>query len=346
MNNRISQRDLAQLAGVSPMTISLALRGHPSISAATRARIVKLAERHNYRPDPALAALNAYRIENTPARFQGTLGWLTCFPTPNADPGCGYLFGAKQRAESLGYRLEEFWMAEPGLTARRATQILLARGVRGLIVAPLPSAHGEIPLDWKHFSSVALGYSLIRPQLHVVMNHQYRNMKHTVHQLSQLGYRRIGLAMPKANDERVDHNYLSGFLIAQRESPSDSTHLCPCFLESFNRTAFLKWFHKKRPDVMIVTNIWAYSVIEWLEEEGIKVPADVGVAVASTIFGDKKISGIDENKPLIGEMAVNTVVGMIHRNEQDIPTQPWSILAEGFWSAGQSVCQQKIRNPA
>ena len=34
MTNRISQRDLAKLAGVSPMTVSLALRDHPSPPSA------------------------------------------------------------------------------------------------------------------------------------------------------------------------------------------------------------------------------------------------------------------------------------------------------------------------
>jgi LacI family transcriptional regulator len=63
----ITQRDLAKMAGVSHTTVSLALRQHPSISDETRARILKLAHKLSYRPDPMLAALNAYRVKRAPA---------------------------------------------------------------------------------------------------------------------------------------------------------------------------------------------------------------------------------------------------------------------------------------
>jgi len=341
MNRRVTQRDLARLAGVSHTSVSLALRGHESISEATRNRILRLAERHHYRPDPALAALNAYRIGRSAPRFHGTLGWLTCFPTPEGWRGMiqaeGYFKGAVEKAERLGYGLEEVWAAEPGLTARRLTQILLARGIQGLIVAPLPQAHGEIPLEWTHFSAAVLGYSLARPHLHVVMNHQFRNMKQLVQHLGSIGYRRIGFAMPAMNDERVDHNYLSGYWIAQQTQPKGAARLKPLLEDRFDHATFTRWFRRQKPDCVIVAARSAHTVIEWLKADGYRVPDDVGVAVASTPFGDKHISGIDENVRMVGAMAVDTVVGMIHRNEAGIPANPWRILAEGTWFQGRTV---------
>ena len=44
-------RQLAELAGVSRTTISLALRNHPSISLKTRERIQQLADEHGYTSD-------------------------------------------------------------------------------------------------------------------------------------------------------------------------------------------------------------------------------------------------------------------------------------------------------
>lgn len=341
MNSRLTQRDLARLARVSHTTVSLALRGHPSIPAETRQHILNLAERHHYRPDPALAALNAYRIHRATPSFHGLLAWLTCFPSPTGWRGMiqaeGYFLGAREKAERLGYRLEEIWAAEPGLTSKRLTQILLARGVQGLIVAPLPQAHGEIPLEWKHFSAAVLGYSLERPHLHVVMNHQFRNMKQLVHQLGSIGYRRIGFAMPSVKDERVDHNYLSGYWIAQQSLPAGSAQLRPLLAETFDQVSFIRWFRRQRPDAVVVSASDAYAVIDWLKQEGLRVPADMAVAVASVPFGDKVISGIDENVRMVGAMAVDTVVGMIHRNEFGVPANPWRILAEGTWFQGKTV---------
>jgi len=341
MSRRISQRDLARIAGVSPMTVSLALRGHHSIPAETRERIVALAAEHGYRPDPALAALNAYRVENASHSFQGVLAWLSFFPSRQIDPNCnGYFQGAQARAERLGYRLEPFWIQEPGLTAERASSILRSRGVRGLIVGPLPTAQGEIELEWQHFSAVALGYSLTRPRLHVVMNHQYRNMKQTVHHLYDLGYRRIGLAMPTDNDIRVDHNYLGAFHIAQLELLAPEQRCAPLLLPDFNRGSFFEWFRRERPDAVVVAAHCSASVREWMREEGLAVPDDVGLAVPNILFNDPIVSGIDEDHFMIGGISVDTVVGMIHRNETGIPEKPLSILSEGIWFPGRTATRR------
>src|SRR4051812_2745536 len=47
-------RTLAAEAGVCPMTVSLALRNHRSISAPVRARLQRLAEVRGYLPDPTI----------------------------------------------------------------------------------------------------------------------------------------------------------------------------------------------------------------------------------------------------------------------------------------------------
>ncbi|MBI5693171.1 MAG: LacI family DNA-binding transcriptional regulator [Verrucomicrobia bacterium] len=347
---RVTQRDLARLARVSHTTVSLALRDHPSIPAATRDRIHALARRHHYRPDPMLSALNAYRVNRRPSRFQGTLAWLTSFETRAAWRGMiqaeGYFLGAREQAERLGYQLDEFWIGDPTLSARRATEVLRSRGVRGLIVAPLPVAHGRLALAWEYFSAVALGYSLADPQLHVVMNHQFRNMRHLVHHLHRLGYRRIGFAMPATTDERVDHNYLGGFWVAQQELPTDRARLERLLAPAFSADVFLTWNRRVRPDAVVTSASRAHDVIAWLEADGRRVPRDVGVAVASIPFGDRTVSGMDENVRAVGAMAVDTVVGMIHRNETGVPATPWRILAEGTWFQGRTVIPRRRKPDA
>lgn len=346
MKPQISQRQLAKLAGVSPMTVSLALRGHASISEETRARIRALADEHGYRPDPALAALNAYRVRNSRASYHGTIGWLTGFPTHGGWRSLiqaeGYFEGAQKRAEELGYGLEEFWARDPALTPKRMTQILLSRGVRGLIVAPLPAGVAELSLGWENFCAVSLGYQLKNPSLHVVMNNQFRNMKTVVQRLYKQGYRRIGMAMPSAKDKRVDHNYLAGYFVAMHDFPCDAAHMVPLLSDNFDRACFQEWMRQERPDAIVVAASTAYEVMEWLRDLNLRVPEDIGVAVASIPYGDKTISGIDENVPSIGAHAVDAVVGMIHRNEMGVPQRRFSMLLEGDWTEGKtSRCTEK-----
>lgn len=342
MKLRISQRDLAKIAGVSPMTVSLALRHHPSIPPKTRDRIRELAAKNHYRPDAALAALNAYRIAQSPACFHGTLGWLTSFPDKDGWKKMiqvdGYYEGICQRAEELGYRISEFWIHEPGLNAKRLSQILINRNVQGLIAAPLPNPLGEVDLEWENFCAVALGYSLHRPKLHVVMNNQFRNMKQVTQRLYDCGYRRIGLAMP--SDERIDHNYLGGFFAAQWDFPPEVKRIAPLVTRTFVRETFLSWLKQAKPDVVIVSATKAYKVIDWLKEIHLRVPEDIGLAVASVPYTDNVISGIDEKPCAVGGRAVDYVVAMIHHNERGIPAQACSVLLEGIWKEGKTTRPQ------
>jgi LacI family transcriptional regulator len=66
---RVTVYDIAEKLGVSHVTVSLALRNHPSISEKRRVQVRKLADEMGYAPDPHLAALAAYRRTNAPARI-------------------------------------------------------------------------------------------------------------------------------------------------------------------------------------------------------------------------------------------------------------------------------------
>ena len=55
-----SYGDIARLAGVSQMTVSLALRDHPTLPPATRRRIKEIAEEIGYRPDPNIGRMLSY----------------------------------------------------------------------------------------------------------------------------------------------------------------------------------------------------------------------------------------------------------------------------------------------
>ncbi|EHL99664.1 transcriptional regulator, LacI family [Acetobacteraceae bacterium AT-5844] len=68
-------RDVAAAAGVTPMTVSNVLNGRPGASAETRARVLKEAERLNYRPD---ASARRLRLERT-----GSIGVLVLDSAPD-----------------------------------------------------------------------------------------------------------------------------------------------------------------------------------------------------------------------------------------------------------------------
>ena len=222
---RITIRDLAKRLGLSHAAVSMALRDHPNIAAKTRQRVKAEADLCGYRPEPMLSALAAYRQMKKPSVYHGTLAWLFDHPSRQqlfATPLFNLYFeGACWRAASLGFQIEEFCLGEPGMTPARMSNILLSRGIQGVLVAPLSQPNSRLKMHWERFSSVTFGFSLLEPQLHLVSSTQYRIGMAVTHKLQELGYERVGFFGSKNFDERTDQNFTAGFHIASMNVPID-----------------------------------------------------------------------------------------------------------------------------
>ncbi|MFA6286020.1 MAG: LacI family DNA-binding transcriptional regulator [Opitutaceae bacterium] len=342
---RATQREVARKAGVAQATVSMALQNHPDLSRATCERIQRIAAEIGYAPDPFLSGLSAYRKQIRPAKYQATIAWLT-----NDEPGsnwtwtmsptfCSYFEGAKQRAAELGYQIEEHRMRTADMTPTRLEQVLKARGVAGLLMAPQP--HPGIKLDGFHFetfSAVTIGYTLVSPQLHLITLHAFRSIELLMRRLLAMGYRRPGLALGTESDERADNNWSSGFWSEQRRL--QARNRLPMYAEqtrSLEREPFLKWFRKHKPDVVLTMGA---EVCQWLVEEGLRVPEDVGVALLTVPDEGKYYSGLWENPHIIGARAIEFLIDLTHRNERGVPKVPLCLLVMGTWVDGKTVRRQ------
>src|SRR5687768_16285134 len=78
---RVTLADVAVRANVHVTTVSLALRNHPRLPAATRERIQALAKKMGFAPDPCVRALVAYRGRMMPRRNPPTLAYVTNWKT-------------------------------------------------------------------------------------------------------------------------------------------------------------------------------------------------------------------------------------------------------------------------
>lgn len=330
-------RDIARAAGVHFTTVSLALSNSPRLPRETCVKLQRVAKDMGYVPDPMLSSLAVYRNSLKPVDYHATLAWVTSFSGRDKwreVPVFHEQFqGATARAEELGFRLEQFWLTEPGMTAARATQILRTRGISGLIIAPLPRAGGTLSLDWTQFSSVAIGYSLVSPSLHLACAHQYRCIRLALHELALRGYKRIGLVVLRSSDDRVDRNWLAGYLIEQFEMPQ-RTRLKPLILTEWDDAAFGTWLRRQRPDALISK---LPETLHALRRRGFAVPGDIGVAYLSHTHPGDEHSGVDENSVRVGAAAVDFVVGMLHRNERGVPEFAHRLLIDGKWIEGATV---------
>jgi LacI family transcriptional regulator len=334
-------RDIARKTGFHYSTVSLALRDHPRIPDSTKQIIREAAKRVRYEPDAMLNALCAYRLMKRPPKHQTVIAWVTNHRARNdwRMSACtrDYFDGASQRAKERGYRLETLWLSEPGMSGQRMSNILWTRGIQGVLLPP-QEALTSIELDWDSLSAVTFGYTLLRPRLHLVSNHEYRTMGTLFAELEKRRYQRIGLVNLREHDKRVDNNWLAAYLIEQtRLQPKNQ--LPPLVLEEWNAKTFLSWVKRFRPDV-IVTRL--PEVLLSLRRAGLNVPDDIGVAFHTLDEKSRSLSGMKKNSLQIGVMAVDLLIDMLHRNERGVPLHPYLLMVEGTWVEGNTLRKSPV----
>jgi LacI family transcriptional regulator len=334
---RVTLRDIARAVGMHFTTVSLALRNDPRLLAETRQRVQAVARSLGYVPDPLLASLSSYRRAIRPPCYRSTLAWITNHPGRGdwrrRKISRGFFHGAEAQAQALGYKLEEFWLRSPGMTPERSTHILRARGIDGLLIAPQPAEAPPLPLEWDHFSAVALGYSLHSPALNLACNHQRHSMKLAMRNLLARGYRRIGYVSLQSTSSRVDDNWLAGYLVEQFQLPK-ADHIPPLMLPRWDEPEVGRWLRQTKPDAIISDES---AITAAVRRCGWRIPEDIGLA----FMGDPELggsfAGIDEIPKSVGAGAVNLLVDMIRHSERGIPLRPRQLLFEGQWVDGGSV---------
>ncbi|WP_309383121.1 LacI family DNA-binding transcriptional regulator [Cerasicoccus frondis] len=346
MNSRVTLRDIAEAADVHYSTVSLALRDHPRVSVAVREKIKTLAQEMGYVPDPALSALNAYRKTKLPVHYKSTIAWIDTWvnqhelrdqPTFN-----DYYTGASERARQLGYSLEEFKLRDSDLSSKRLSQILVSRGIVGLLLPPIENPGKPLELDYEQFSTVTFGYSITPHLFHLATNHQFHSMSLALEELAKLGYQRIGVFLHEYVDSKTDNAYTSSYWRFQQRHP-ERKHIPACIVpdEQSDREALVAWFNQYKPDVIISDT--DEPTTEMLAKMGLRVPQDIGCAWLSQSGENDLRAGIDQKGQLIGQTAIDFLVGMLQRGERGIPATPIRMLVEGAWRPGQTVQQQKQR---
>ena len=341
----MSTRRIAQLAGVSPSTVSLALRHSPKIPAATKQRILKIAQRLGYRPDGKLTELmSRLRLARTPAR-EACFGVVSLYP--DARPWTHSLHltriydGMVARAEALGYRLEPIWLREPGMTHRRIRTILDARGIQGLLCFGSREFADEWPAELDRYAIVTQGLSIKTP-LHRVVSHDYHDLWRALDKVHALGYRRPGLVLGRYEEVRSAHAYLSVYLGWSHLVLGSPAAIPVLQLDRVEEPPLASWLAQHRPDVLLFVHHYdalpSFQAI--LKRQRLRVPQDLGVAVISQNLAGTEFSGLQENQHLIGAWAVELLVARIMNRDFGIPANPRTEMVEREWIDGRTLRAQ------
>jgi DNA-binding LacI/PurR family transcriptional regulator len=340
MTSPLTMRDLARHAGVSVATISKCLSGKRDVSAATRRRVLATCRKLGYKPNPLVAALMRSRRRHSPPTDTLTLAFVTAFPTEDGwrrhpSPIFRQMFaGAEARARERNYRLDHFWLFRDRMSNARFSQMLAARGIRGLLIAPMPDTQTAINLQWPDFSTVVLGLTPTTRTFHRVATDYYQSMLLVMEECLKLGYRRPGLAARRETIQRLEYRWEGAWLVAC-ERFGLKTPPPPLFVDEWTSGAVERWLEREAPDVVIGPVLGKLEEI--IRASGRRIPADLGLVGLLVPQAGDRLSGVLQDGEIIGAVAIDQLIGAVERNETGIPEHPITHTTLGRWNPGRTL---------
>ncbi|HEY0863072.1 MAG TPA: LacI family DNA-binding transcriptional regulator [Lacunisphaera sp.] len=341
MSSPVTMKTIAAQAGVTQATVSMCLANNPRIPPATRARIQAVAGRLGYRPNPYVSALMRIRRQGRAHREMPVIALVNGLEDPaawrkSAPPTVRLMLeGARERAVLRGYRPQEFWLHQDGMSPERFSGMLHARGIHGLLLGPLAYGAPTPALKWEHFAAVRLGVPLPALTLTTVCNDHYFSALQVVRECHRLGYRRPGLVALRSHLERFHGRWDGGILVGRHLLPGLKP-VRSLFLDSWDDlTPVADWLKREQPDVVVSPS--ADVLQSQLKRLGWGVPARVGLASLACPKQGHALSGIWQNGSLIGATGMDTLISMLERNERGLPAQAQTVMVEGIWNPGRTL---------
>jgi len=335
---RTTLKDVAQLTGLSVAAVSLALRNHPSISAATTARVKQAAAKLKYTPDPGLSALAAHRSRLRVHRDFSVIALVTNWSTRDAwtkrRSAKELTEGATLRARSLGYSLQVFWAREEGYTARRFSAVLYHRGIRGIILAPFEDPNDRLDLEWEKFAAVALERPAQYPLIHHIVPNHFAGILLAWEQLRQRGYRRIGIIVWTDLTERTLHQWEAGYAYLQSRT-LECDRVSALVLQPDDPVAQIRsWLRRERPQAVISRSDGFFEAVA---KEGLEIPRDIGYASLNVADDVPQASGIQQHRSEMGEFAVEVLNSLLQSNQRGFNAVPHGTHVDGTWHEGSTI---------
>jgi LacI family transcriptional regulator len=271
---RVTLRDVAERAGVSPMTVSRVINNSPRVQADTRRRVqAAIAELH-YVPNRLARGLIR--------RKTGTLALLV----PDlANPFFTLIVqAAEDVAWRAGYHVILCDTRAELEREREYVEDMVEFQVEGLLVAPVSDrsrSHLRV-LARNNIPYVLIDRSIERFEADLVQGDSVAGARRLVDHLIALGHRRIAM-ISEALDVSTSRERLQGYREALEaaaiEQRAEYVVQASAVDARSGSDAALRLFELEEPPTAIfaVNNIVAVGVVEAARERGIEIPGDLAL---------------------------------------------------------------------
>lgn len=335
-------KDVARIAGVHFTTVSMALRGHPSIPPSTRERIIAAASRIGYKRNLVFAALTNQRRSAGASYYTPRVAYIA-----NRTEEQGFLKlahyrlmvdGARREAEALGYSLDLLYVGEGQHNSESLYAYLKEHSISGIIIGAFEPGGPNLSLDWSEFCTVKIDSRQIAPSCSYISTDQLAGVHEAFFKLRERGYTRIGLAIGVDDEETTDDMHLSGWHLEQfRIAASDRVPalLFPRGAREKVASALLRnYLTEHRVDALLCN--WA-NVRTLITQAGFSCPEQVACAGLCISKPTPGLAGIVSNMDLVGQRVMSLLASLLRSEQRGSSECVTNTRVKGNWHDGSSA---------
>jgi LacI family transcriptional regulator len=324
---QVTIKDIAKELGISPSTVSKALKGHRDISVATKQAVRELVEKWNYKPDQIALSLKS--------GLSKTIGVIV--------PEIVHYFfstvisGIEDLAYDSGYHVMFCQSSELYAREVNAVDTLLSCRVDGILVSL-----SKVTYDFEHFRKIQdsgiplVFFDRICDEIdtdRVIVDDEvgaYEAVKHLI----KIGCKNI-IHLSGPQNLQIGKSRKEGYLRALREQnmPVNENNIIRCDTRE-EATVIVPDLLKRpeKPDgIFAVNDLTAAATMKIIMDMGYSVPDDIAVVgFTSGLISDitnPTLTSVEQNGYLIGREAVRLLIDRLEK-KHELPSQTKIIKTE------------------
>jgi len=300
----VTMKDVADAAGVSPMTVSRALKADSPVSEETRRRILKVVNDLNYVPDQVAGSLSSKR--------SGFVAVLV--PSLNNLHFAETVQSLTNELEKHGQQILLGYTDYSPEREERLVETMLRRRPEAIVLSY--DGHSQRTKDLLSSANVPVVQIWERPDVPIQHTIGFSN-EHAAFDLTnaliEKGYSKITFLGEPGRKWTRGAARRRGFIAAMEAAGLDAGRLIevgapPVSIEV--GAAALPVLREKFPDtdcVFCVSDLPAFGLLSALKAEGVRVPDDIGIAGFGNFevsrFASPSISTVEVDPTRIGQAA-------------------------------------------
>lgn len=261
--------DVAELAGVSHMTVSRYFNNPSVVRPATRERVRKAVEDIGYVPNEVARSL-----------ANGSTKVVSLIVTDITNTFFTTLArGVEDRAQQHGYILTLGNTDENIDIERRYLSAMVSRQVDGVIITAAPGAEHNLQLlESRGIPAVLVDREIPSSSFDVVRGDTFEGARHLTRHLLDQGYRHIGFVGGSAEASSLKHRVAGYREVLDKAGMESMTHLGAYTADSGQRIVRDLVESDELPEALIAANnLVAVGVLSGLRDAGLSVPEDVAL---------------------------------------------------------------------